>query len=363
MRVINKIIVHHSAGSASETFEMVNQLHKAKNWGTKTKPIYAKKSSLGYYAQYHYFIDLQGKVHQARNEEETGWHSGNSKMNNESIAVCLSGNFNINLPKDNQVDVLKKLLSDLLKKYNLKPEDIIPHKGVIKTECYGNKLSMTWASDLIKPMQLRCPIQKNFLFNGKTCILHQMFGELSNPEWGIHTGIDINTLGEDKYRRDDKGWIREERDLFEKNGRIQIMAAHDGELTAELNPDTKQERGWGLYVTSGEYRTLYWHIETPWNSMEMFNGQIKGLTKTNVVAGQIIAIAGDNGRSKGAHLHFELQKLINGVWTPIDPIPYFIDREILWQDYKMTSSRWYYQGKEISKFEADKIKKTLLPVI
>lgn len=150
MRTIKKIVVHHSAGGPGETFEVVNQYHKKENWGSASKPIWAKKSSLGYYAQYHYFIDLKGVVHQARTEEEIGWHSGNSKMNSESIAICVSGNFSLNLPKQNQIDVLKKLLLDLLKKYNLTPDDVIPHKGVIKTECYGKKLGMTWAADLIK---------------------------------------------------------------------------------------------------------------------------------------------------------------------------------------------------------------------
>lgn len=173
-------------------------------------------------------------------------------------------------------------------------------------------------------MQLRCPIPKHYLFNGKTCVIIQLFGGEQNPEWGKHTGLDLTTVGDFKYRRDDRGWLKEDRDQYEKQGRIPIIAAHAGKTTLKLNPD-KQKEGWGVYVTADpvmenghevQYRTLYWHIETPWGSLQSFWGAVKTTIAPTVAQGQIIAIGGDNGLSKGPHLHFQLEKRTNkGIWT------------------------------------------------
>lgn len=149
MRIIKKIVVHHSAGGKYETISAVNLLHKKKNWGTIARPAFVRKSELGWHIQYHYYIDRQGVVTQTRNDSEIGWHSGNSKMNKESIGICLSGNFNLEMPNEAQEKSLAELLYKITQDYKLLPEDIIPHKGVIKTECYGQKLNMTWAQDIL----------------------------------------------------------------------------------------------------------------------------------------------------------------------------------------------------------------------
>lgn len=41
----------------------------------------------------------------------------------------------------------------------------------------------------------------------------------------------------------------------------------------------------------------------------------------NVKPGEIIGWADNTGYSAGDHLHFQLEELIKGVWTPIDAIP------------------------------------------
>ena len=184
-------------------------------------------------------------------------------------------------------------------------------------------------------MKLRCPIHKSYINNAKVAVIHQLFGENLNPQWEkSHTGIDFNTMGIFKYKRDATNWIKEPRGTTEADGRIPIVAAHSGKTTLVLNPE-KQRQGWGLYVTAeptqenGEevqYRTLYWHIETPWGSLQSFMGVVKRTISPNVVTGQIIAIAGDNGLSDGPHLHFQLERRIGtGEWEPIDPMPYLQD--------------------------------------
>lgn len=210
-------------------------------------------------------------------------------------------------------------------------------------------------------------------------LINQLFGENKNalfygPEG--HTGIDINTQGENKYRRDDSGWIKEPRNSFEKVGRIPIVACHDGKTTSVLNDD-KQKNGWGVYVTADpylegtvlvQYRTLYWHIESLWGSLDSFWGAVKRVVAPSVVKGQVIAIAGNNGMSTGPHLHLELQKRVKGTngwsaWDRINPLPAFVDEEVLFaKEEYMGHSRYFYKGQEITKAEYERIKSTLLPV-
>lgn len=222
-------------------------------------------------------------------------------------------------------------------------------------------------------MKLRCPLTKNFLNNGKVAVINQLFGENLNPQWEkSHTGIDFNTEGVFKYRRDATNWIKEARDFYELQGRIPIVATHAGKTTLILNPE-KERQGWGVYVTADpvieagdkvQYRTLYWHIETPWGSTQSFMGAVKRFVSPTVVTGQIIAIAGNNGLSEGPHLHFQLEKRVTGGdWAPIDPMPFFQDNEVIYQSYKMTSSRWFYKGEEITRERVEEIKKTLMPVL
>ena len=64
LRKPKHIVVHHSASNAN--FAQVNAYHKQR-WGFK--------SSLGYYAGYHYFIEKDGKLTQARKDTEEAAHT------------------------------------------------------------------------------------------------------------------------------------------------------------------------------------------------------------------------------------------------------------------------------------------------
>lgn len=241
-------------------------------------------------------------------------------------------------------------------------------------------------------MKIYCPIPKEYLNARSTCILTQMFGENKNalfygPEG--HTGLDFRTQCQDRYENIDFVWTetgdklveyswgkdakvkRVPAERFEAQGRIPLVACHDGTITTVLNAD-KDRQGWGLFVTAEpdgdeQYRTLYWHIETPWASMGMFFGTVLAIKDLvlqfmgkKVRQGQTIAIGGNNGMSTAPHLHLELQRRVkrNGVWggwVKLDPISYFADHDVLYQDFNMTSSRFYYRGKEVTPAEVKKI--------
>jgi len=124
------IIIHHTASSRDKTtFEAVNRFHKNKNWGTVSRPVYAKPSSLGFYAQYHYLITGGGTVQQARKDVEVGWHTAG--MNHKAIGICLTGWFDDGhdgMPSPAQQKSLNLLLQSLMKRYSIPLDKVNFHR-------------------------------------------------------------------------------------------------------------------------------------------------------------------------------------------------------------------------------------------
>ena len=102
------ILVHHSAGSTKQTIAQINDEHHRKDWGNGAR---IPKSKLGYYVAYHYVIGADGVITQCCEDTEPRWQSG-SIRNQDSIAVCLVGNFDIdgNMPTPSQVKALQSFL-------------------------------------------------------------------------------------------------------------------------------------------------------------------------------------------------------------------------------------------------------------
>lgn len=163
-------------------------------------------------------------------------------------------------------------------------------------------------------------------------------------------------------------WEKTLRTDQERKGFIELIASHSGILTTNIYYRAKQ-LGWGMFINWEEngvkYRLLYWHIETPWRSLKMFNKKIMGDFKPKFVRrGSVIAIAGNSGYPKystAPHLHWEFQKKVGGRWVSIDPMPYLQGLYKLQFDENY-NQRWFNDGKEISKVQANTIISNL-PVI
>lgn len=140
------IFVHHTGGSDADpkqdssgfTFAQCNELHKQR---------FDMISSLGSYVGYQYYIDKDGTVHQARTDTEEGAHVIGYNFN--SIGICLAGNFDATLPTDAQVRALKALLQEKTVQWDIPLTNIHPHRWAANKTCYGQRLSDTWASDLL----------------------------------------------------------------------------------------------------------------------------------------------------------------------------------------------------------------------
>jgi len=151
------LIIHHFGGTDSDpladtsnqTAEIVNAWHR-KLWNFK--------SSLGWYAGYHYIIEKTGKVVQCRADWEEGAHC--IGKNRSSIGIALSGNFDATLPTKEQEETLRLLLKRLAKKHNILKGNIVPHRRFANKSCFGRRLTDTWAADLLddKQVDTRTPL-------------------------------------------------------------------------------------------------------------------------------------------------------------------------------------------------------------
>lgn len=180
MRNITHIIVHHTATARDTTHApAINEYHRTKNWGTPAKPVYAKKSSLGSYIQYHYFIEANGKVTQCHRDEEIAWHAGNA--NTFSIGICLAGYFDKGHdagPTTAQIDALRQLIIQYSAKYSIPRANIVPHRKYSSKSCYGRNLSDAWAGNLLE----KTPEQKmTFVIRAGGVAVYLPYGSVAIP--------------------------------------------------------------------------------------------------------------------------------------------------------------------------------------
>ena len=98
---IKDITVHHGASSNTVDWKNVwTDLHISK-WGRSLA--------------YHYVIDREGKIYKCNEDDSKTYHNGYN--NNESISVCLVGNFEKEYPNSLQMDSLKFVCKMLKDKY------------------------------------------------------------------------------------------------------------------------------------------------------------------------------------------------------------------------------------------------------
>lgn len=163
------IIVHHTAVSYNKNpdqFKATNQYHKEQGYSL---------SSLGFYCGYQYEINKEGKVYQARKDDEKGAHTIGRNL--DSIGVSLDGNFDLEMPTENQIKSLISLVKQKMAQYAIPIEKVVPHRfyatyslakqGVQapnttkwKTwdntqpykSCWGKLLGDDWLKNLLNPL-------------------------------------------------------------------------------------------------------------------------------------------------------------------------------------------------------------------
>lgn len=119
------IIIHHTEENGWNIYD-TNEYHISLGW-----------EGIGY----NYFIEEDGTVFEGRGMK-VGAHT--IGMNRISIGICLSGNFDIEFPRKEQLISLKKLCTFFMKKYNISIERVIGHREVkdSKKSCPGINFNM-----------------------------------------------------------------------------------------------------------------------------------------------------------------------------------------------------------------------------
>ena len=132
MRSLNRIVIHHSATETGNA-AYFRVLHRVVNgW-----------NDIGY----HYVIGNgsfsdNGEIEKGRKLPFRGAHAKGG--NEDSIGICLVGNFNTETPTYLQIKSLGILLRSLAKEYSLCRNSVTLHRFIqgSSTECPGKNLSM-----------------------------------------------------------------------------------------------------------------------------------------------------------------------------------------------------------------------------
>ncbi|CEP67902.1 N-acetylmuramoyl-L-alanine amidase domain [Moorella glycerini] len=123
---IRYIVIHHS-GTPNGNVAIFRDYHiHNKGW-----------ADIGY----HYVIcngngGPDGEIQEGRNIFFTGAHA--SGRNNDSVGICLVGDFIQGKPTSAQMLALYGLIKDLMRRYPITPDRILAHKEVDQTDCPGS---------------------------------------------------------------------------------------------------------------------------------------------------------------------------------------------------------------------------------
>jgi hypothetical protein len=89
---------------------------------------------------YHYLIDPAGRIWEGRDVRWQGAHA-RGENNQGNIGVCVLGNFvrgsGGQFPTESQTAALRTLMTQLMQKHSIPPEQIKSHRDFVVTECPG----------------------------------------------------------------------------------------------------------------------------------------------------------------------------------------------------------------------------------
>lgn len=126
-RDATKFIVVHHVGNTNEDVSAreIHQWHLQNGW-----------CGIGY----HYVIRKDGRIERGRPQKMVGAHAYH--YNQDSIGICVVGEFEQNEPQPEQIDALTQLLSVLCDKYHLHVSEktILGHRDLNVTLCPGQNL-------------------------------------------------------------------------------------------------------------------------------------------------------------------------------------------------------------------------------
>jgi len=131
------IVIHHSA-STLDSPSIMDKYHRSRGMENGLAYHFVIGGSGPRMEDGEFYIGNRWK-HQLQ-----GGHVHSAKLNEESIGICLVGNFNDAPPTPKQMKVLADLIVHLMDHCNLTPDDVYTHTQInpVPTQCPGRKFSI-----------------------------------------------------------------------------------------------------------------------------------------------------------------------------------------------------------------------------
>lgn|SRR3990167_2494339 len=146
--------IHHSGGLLNDPFYSSLKF-KAEDVDRAHRERWDFRSELGFYGGYTAFIDLGGVMTQYR---LIGEETAAQKYHNfDTISIALAGNFTldptsgrmIDQPTPAQIEKLGEVLDWINKNARVTTQNIVAHRLLGWTECYGTGLTDSWCREVM----------------------------------------------------------------------------------------------------------------------------------------------------------------------------------------------------------------------
>ncbi|MBC8377121.1 MAG: N-acetylmuramoyl-L-alanine amidase [FCB group bacterium] len=128
---IKYITIHHGGEDFPEDKDVINYLMGLQSWSRSDKNWIDNP--------YHYMIDLQGKIYEARPIEYPGDTNTDYDVRGHAL-VCVMGNYENQILSGTQFEQLALLTATLADKYGVANDLIKSHKDYTETLCPGKDL-------------------------------------------------------------------------------------------------------------------------------------------------------------------------------------------------------------------------------
>jgi len=135
------LTLHHSGTDWDESKDVQEHLRNLQNWSRKEKQWID--------IPYHYMIDREGKIYEARNPQFPV-DTNTAYDTRGHLLTCVIGNYENQKPTIDQIEAIINLLSWQCSQFTIKPETVKGHRDYTQTACPGKHLYRYISSGFLK---------------------------------------------------------------------------------------------------------------------------------------------------------------------------------------------------------------------
>lgn len=128
---IDKLTLHHSATNHTAEDDITTKLRNMQIWGEKDRNWFD--------VPYHFFIDIDGSIFQARDYHYAGDTNTRYDPRGHFLINCF-GNYNKAEPNQQQLESIAKLMAWAAAEFHIDPLKIYGHRDLADTSCPGDNL-------------------------------------------------------------------------------------------------------------------------------------------------------------------------------------------------------------------------------